>query len=41
MQTLLVALIVAAALVYAGRRAWTTIASARAKKAGGGCEDCH
>jgi hypothetical protein len=41
MQTLLVALIVGAAALYAGRRAWTTLAAARARKNAGGCDDCH
>ena len=40
MQTVLVALIVLGAVVYAGRRAWNTIAEARAKKAGD-CDNCH
>ncbi|HUO50876.1 MAG TPA: hypothetical protein VMT93_00010 [Gemmatimonadaceae bacterium] len=40
-QTAIVALIVAGALAYAGFRGWSAFAAARAKKAGGGCDDCH
>jgi len=41
MQTVIVALIVLGAVAYVGRRAWHTVAEARAKKDAGGCENCH
>lgn len=42
MQTLIVGLIVLAALAYVGRRAWRTVSAARGPKDGaGGCgSDC-
>ena len=41
LQTLLVGLIVLAALAYVGRRAWRTVLAGRASRDGGGCgDDC-
>jgi hypothetical protein len=41
LQTLLVGLIVLAALAFVGRRAWRTLAASRAAKDGPGCGgDC-
>ena len=40
MQTLIAALIVALAAAYVGRRAWNTMAAARAKKNAGCGPDC-
>lgn len=40
MQTLVVGLIVLAALAYVGRRAWRTVAAARTPKGGAGAGGC-
>ena len=40
LQTLVVGLIVLAALAYVGRRAWRTLAAARTPKGGGCGGDC-
>ena len=41
LQTLVVGLIVLAALFFVGRRAWRTVSAARAPKGGPGCgSDC-
>jgi type II secretory pathway pseudopilin PulG len=40
MESIVVALIVAAAAVYAGRRLWRTVATARRKSKGGCGGDC-
>ena len=41
MQTLVVGLIVLAALAYVGRRAWRTVSAARVPKGDAGCgSDC-
>ena len=39
-QTIIALGLVAAALAYVGRRAWNTMAAARAKKAAGCGPDC-
>lgn len=39
MQTLVVAVIVALALLYIGRKAWMTVAKARRAKSAAGCAD--
>ena len=37
-QTLIVVAIVAVAALYVGRRAWRTLAAARARRGAGGCD---
>ena len=40
MQTIIALSLVAVAVAYVGRRAWNTMAAARAKKAAGCGDDC-